>query len=72
MSHARSQPSWSSRAISSATWVSTSRGPSSVRRIEPALLRQDPVDEAVDLLDEPDEVLRADARTAVQEDRSRP
>jgi predicted ATPase/class 3 adenylate cyclase len=40
--------------------------------VEAALLGQDAVDEPVDLLDEPDEMLGPDARPAVQEDRPRP
>lgn len=40
-------------------------------RLEAALLREDPIDESVELLDEPDEVLGADAGTPVKEERRR-
>ena len=42
------------------------------RGIESALLRQDAIDESVELLDQPDDGLRPVPGTAVQEDRRRP
>src|SRR3954451_5838502 len=41
------------------------------RGVQPALLGQDAVDETIELLDQPDDVLRTDARTTVKEDRAR-